>query len=246
MSKSKWTLSAVFGLSIMTLAACAGGEQAPLEITSQQVAALSLPEPGARPSEYHSRDVNFRLFGTQGAGSESASATLADTATWATETYAVGAVLGRNLQVAAVREGEVELLDTTTQLRRIVRAGDELRVSLIEHELDRVALDHGNHQWSVKAQGMAKVAQRYGVGATATAIEYAGLPGIKLSAVRRNSVLSRLGLVEGDLLLSYNGQAMTVSALTALATEVAQQHSQVVQLTIVRGGSFMETSYVIE
>ena len=93
---------------------------------------------------------------------------------------------------------------------------------------------------------MAKVAQRYGVGATATAIEYAGLPGIKLSVVRRNSVLSRLGLVDGDLLLSYNGQAMTVSALTALATEVAQQPSQVVQLTIVRGGSFMETSYVIE
>jgi hypothetical protein len=244
MSKTK-TLSIVLGLSMFTLSACAGAVAGPPDITAQQVAALSIPEPGAPVADYHRRDVTLRLFGTQGEGA-AASATLCDTETWATQTYALGALLGRNLQVWAVRENEVELLDTTTQLHHTVQAGQELRVQLIEHEFDRVALDHGQHQWSVKAQSMAKVAQRYGVGATATTIEYAGLPGIKLSAVAKNSVLSRLGLVDGDLLLSYNGQAMTVGSLTALATEVAQQHSQVVQLTVVRGGSFMETSYVIE
>lgn len=235
--------------SALTLSACteAAGGAAPSAtptVTASEAKSLQNPEPGAVPAQYQARLVTLRLLGTQGEGSE-ASATLADTATWYTRTYRIGETIGRNLKLAAVSESELVLTDGTAPART-VRPGQDIQVRVIEHEFDTAAVEHGDHQWTVKAASMSRLLSRYGVGATATTTEFAGQTAIKLGPVQPGSVLARLGLQRGDLVFELGGQPATLTTLEHLAHQASQNQSQVLTLKMARGASLWERAYVIE
>lgn len=235
--------------TLSTLSACSqadGGSAAvsAAAVTPSEVKALKSPEPGAAPAQYQAKVVTLRLLGTQGEGGE-ASATLADTTTWYTRTYRLGETLGRNLKLTAVRDSELELSDNGAP-PRIVRAGQDVQLRLIEHEFDTAAVERGEHQWTVKAAAMARLLSRYGIGATATPIEFAGRAGIKLGAVQPGSLLARLGMQKGDLLFELSGKPATPASLESLAAEATQAKSQVITVQMARGASLWERAYVIE
>ena len=243
----KNTIQILLGAALLTVSACSGAEvsSAPsTTVTAGEVKALSAPEPGAAPAQYQAKVVTLRLLGTQGEGA-AASATLADTTSWDTRTYRLGETVGRNLKIAAVRESELELSDgsATTQT---VRAGEDLRVRVVEHEFDTAAVDQGQHQWTVKGAVMSRLLVRYGVGAAAAPVEFAGLKGVKLGPVQAASVLARLGFQRGDLIFELGGQPVTPQSLTALATEASQSKSQVITVKMARGGALWERAYVVE
>ena len=246
----KTTTQILLGAALLTFSACSGGGApsvplaSPGPITAGEVRAMTAPEPGAPPAEYKERRVTLRLLGTQGEGAL-ASATLADTATWHTRTYKLGESVGRNLRLAAIGESEIELVGGEVPVRK-VRAGEDVQLRLIEHEFDTAAVDKGEHQWTVRAAAMARLLGRYGVGATATPIEYAGLAGVKLGPVQPGSALGRLGLQQGDLLFEVGGQPATPASLEALAVETTHSRRQVVTVKLGRGGALFERASVVE
>lgn len=247
----KTTIQILLGAALFTVSACSSGEvgpapagPVPAPVTASEVKALTTPEPGAAPAQYQAKVVTLRLLGTQGEGAD-ASATLTDTTTWETHTYRLGETVGRNLKVAAVRESELELM-ADGAAPQTVRAGQDLQVRLVEHEFDTAAVDQGQHQWAVKAAVMSRLLIRYGVGASAVPIEYAGLAGIKLGAVQAGSVLARLGFQQGDLLFELSGQPLTPQSLPALATAATQNKSQVFTVKMARGGALWERAYVVQ
>lgn len=219
--------------------------------TEREVRALVRPESGSPATEYHSRAVTLRLFGTQGTSEtegEGATATFADTTNFATRSYQRGETLGRNLQVVAIYEDRVELLDVTSGARRTVRSGDDASVRIIEHDFDGAAHDQGQHQWSVKGRIMSRLAARYGLGATTTVMTqpFAGFAGLKIETVDARGVLGKLGLQAGDLLLAIDGQAASGPLLSTLTARLSEAKSQVLLLTIARGGNVWESAYVVE
>lgn len=239
------TLQMVVGGALLGLAACSNADAPAQPATAaSQAQALIAPEPGAQPGEYQTREVTLRLLGTQGEGA-TASATLTDTATFYTQTYRVGETIGRNLKVSAVRADAVELSAPGAAAQRIP-AGGELRLRLVEHEFDRAAVEQGDHQWVVRAPVMARLFARYGVGAMAAPVEYAGLPAVRLAAVQPGSALSRLGFAGGDLIFEYNGQPATAATPAALAADATQGRSQVLTVKMGRGGSLWERAYVVQ
>lgn len=246
----KTTTQILLGAALLTFSACSGAGEpnvtsaSPLPVTAGEVRAMAAPEPGAPPAEYQERRVTLRLLGTQGQGAL-ASATLADTATWHTRTYKLGETVGRNLKLAAIEESQIELTGGEVPVRK-VRAGEDVQLRLIEHEFDTAAIDKGEHQWTVRAAAMARLLGRYGVGATATPIEYAGLAGVKLGPVQPGSALGRLGLQQGDLLFEVGGQPATPASLEALAVETTHSRRQVVTVKLGRGGALFERAYVVE
>ncbi len=228
-------------------AAVAGAAPSALPLGARELTRLVAPEPQALASEYRARLVTLRLFGTQGEGDKT-SATLADTATWATFTYRVGELIGRSLQVTAVRGDAVEITDSVSGNVAVVKVGGELQVRLIEHDFDRAAVDHGQHQLSVRALVLARLLGRYGVGATTSEVALHGQPMQRLSTVSAGSALARLGLREGDLLvgMSVNGAAAAAVTPAALCAALTQPSNQVVMVTLVRGGTRFELSYTVE
>lgn len=216
-----------------------------LAVSAREVERLVGREPGSQPGDYRARLVTLRLFGTQGEGA-TASATFADTASWATTTHAVGQLIGRSLTLAAVHADAAELLDSTTGARLSIRVGAELRVRLIEHAFDFAAIDHGQHQWSVRAAAMARILERYGVGGSAQPTMLHGTPGYRLGAVQPRGVLARLGFLDGDVLVAVNGEPATAESPTAIATAVTRASSQVLLVTLVRGGSRFELAYALD
>ena len=243
----KNTIQILLGAALFTVSACSSAEVggAPVNTVSPiEVKALSAPEPGAPAAQYQANIVTLRLLGTQGEGAE-ASATLADTTTWDTRTYRLGETIGRNLTVVAVRDSELRLSAGSAGVQT-VRAGQDVRLRVVEHEFDTAAVDQGQHQWTVKAAVMSRLLIRYGVGATAVPVEYAGLAGVKLAAVQADSVLARLGFQKGDLLLELSGQPVTPQSLALLATGATQSKNQVLTVKMARGGALWERAYVVE
>ncbi len=245
----KTTVQMLLGAALFAVAACngaAGSAPVVATVTAGEVQALSAPEPGAGPAQYRAKGMTLRLLGTQGEGAE-ATATLTDTTTWDTHTYRLGETVGRNLKLAAVRDSEIELRDGSA-VPQTVRAGADFQVRVVEHEFDSAAVDQGEHQWTVRAAVMSRLLIRYGLGATATPVEYAGLTGVKLGVVQAGSVLERLGFQKGDLLFALSGQPVTVQSLPALATAATQSPgpSPVFTVKMARGGSFWERAYVVE
>lgn len=250
----KTTTQILLGAALLTFSACSGAGEpnltsaSPGPVTASEVRAMTAPEPGAPPAEYRERRVTLRLLGTQGEGAL-ASATLTDTATWHTRTYKLGETVGRNLKLAAIAESAIELTGELTggdAPARKVRVGEDVQLRLIEHEFDTAAVDKGEHQWTVRAAAMARLLTRYGVGATAVPIEFAGLAGVKLGPVQPGSALARLGFQRGDLLFELGGQPVTPASLEALAAETTQSRSQVVTVKLGRGGALFERAYVVE
>lgn len=248
------TLSRLLGGALLLSLGCVDGEPAAATTstpTEREVRALVRPESGAPATEYHSRAVTLRLFGTQGTSAgegEGATATFADTANFATRSYQRGETLGRNLQVVAIADDRVEIVDVTSGARRTVLAGQDVNVRIIEHDFDGAAQDQGQHQWSVKGRLMSRLAARHGLGATTTVMTqpFAGFAGLKLETVDARGVLARLGLQAGDLLLAIDGNAANGPLLAGIPTRLAEAKSQVLLLTIARGGNIWEAAYVVE
>lgn len=219
---------------------------------------LAQPEPGATATEYSVRAVTLRLFGTSGAAGGPAGAadetsapfaTLADTATWATTNYALGETIGRNLRLVAVFEDGIELVDSEAGGARLrLSAGEDLSVRLVEHRFDRAVIDEGQHQFVVNATGLAGLLASRGLGATLTRMEaaFAGYRGLALVRVDRRGALARLGLVSGDRLLAIDGEAATADGLAALQARLQATQPGSFLLTISRGGSVWEATYVVK
>jgi C-terminal processing protease CtpA/Prc len=95
---------------------------------------------------------------------------------------------------------------------------------------------------------MSRLAARYGIGATVSAMEqpFGGLHGVKLGAVDGRGVLARLGLQSGDLLLSIDGQPATARSTAGLASRFVEKQRAPLVLTIARGGNLFEAAYVVE
>jgi hypothetical protein len=239
-------LLATLALSAPTaLAAPAATEP---RLGERDLARLAAPEPGAPAAEYRVRAVTLRLFGTQGEG-PSASATLADTASWVTRTYRKGESIGRSLILSEVRKDAAELRDTLSGAVYLVPAGAEQRVRLVEHSFDYAVIDHGQHQSSVRAAALSRILSRYGTGATATEIRLHATRVMRLSAVQRSSALDRLGFQEGDLIARVNGQLVAETpgwSPTALCALLSQPSSQVVLVQLFRGGALYELAFSIE
>lgn len=245
MSKTQLLICTCLMLPLLSAVAPAAPAPPGQTVSADEVARLAAPEPGATPLDYRARPVTLRLFGTQGEGA-AASATFADTASWATRTYRVGETLGRSLKLLLVHADLVELVDSASGARLSVRAGADLRFRLIEHAFDRAALDHGQHQWHVQTAVMARILARYGVGGSGTAMALHGVAMVQLSAVQPPGVLARLGFQDGDLLVAVNGEAATVASPVALAAAVTKPEHQVLQVTLVRGGARLEVAYVLD
>lgn len=220
----------------------------PPRLSERDLSRLAAPEPGAPATEYRVRFVTLRLFGTQGEG-ESASATLADTASWATRTYRKGEAIGRSLIVREVRKDAAEIRDSLSGAVYLVPTGGEQRLRLVEHGSDFAAVDRGGHQISVHAAALSRILARYGAGATATEVRLHETRTMRLSAVQRSSALHRLGFQEGDLIVRVNGQPVAETpgwSPTALCSLLAQPSSQVVLVQLFRGGALYELAFAIE
>lgn len=250
----------IAGFVLLGMSACAQAEPAaaradshpqpqaqPLTqpLTQAEVRTLAQPEPGAAPADYQARPVTLRLFGTQGEG-DTAFATVADTESWATTNYRVGDTIGRGLKITAIRAGGIDV--TAAGQARTLRTGEDLPARLLEHESDRAALDHGQHRWTVKARVLAQILARSGLGALETeAVDYGGIPARRLGPVQAGSVLARLGLRRGDLLLALDGAPAGSGTLPQLGEALTRgEPGRVVMLQIVRGGSMWEAAYAVE
>ncbi len=228
------------------LAACSGADvSSGSTVTDREVAALAVAEPGAKAAEYVARGAELRLFGTQGEGSD-AFATLADKKTWETTNIAVGQVVGRSLKLVAVRENEIDLLDTVSGVRRTVAAGEDISVRIIEHEFDRAAQESASHVFHVSPRSLGRVAARYGIGASCQSAEFAGQSLCRISSVAKHSVADRLDLKVGDLVVSADGQAVTPENLSEVLRSLGSDKSQALQLTIARHGVFLPRVYLAE
>lgn len=233
-------------LALPWLASCNGADLASgATVSEREVSALAVAEPGAKATEYSARSATLRLFGTQGEGA-AAFATLADTATWDTSNVRVGETMGRSLKLVAVRESAIEIVDTTTNSRRTVRAGEDLTVRVIEHEFDRAARETGEHVFHISASSLARVASRYGIGTTCESVELATYTPCKVTAVAKNSLAARVGLQAGDLLISADGVTVTPDNLGTILRGLGESRSQSVQLTLARGGVFFPRVYLVE
>ncbi|MFO0575791.1 MAG: hypothetical protein U1A78_17480 [Polyangia bacterium] len=247
-----WLLGGAVVLPSPARSAPTRGAIAAPTLTDRELARLAAPEPGAPAAEYRVRAVTLRLFGTQGTGAGK-SATLADTATWATHTYTLGQTVGRSLVLSAVHEDTIELRDSLSGAVSTVRAGADVAVKLVEHAFDFAAVDHGQHQWSVRAAVLGQILGRYGVGATATEVTLNNTRTARLSAVKPGSALARLGFQEGDLLVSVSrgisGQPLAgplVELPAAMCAALSQPSSQTVLVTLLRGGQRFDLAYAVE
>jgi len=233
-------------LALPWVTSCTGADiSSETTVSEREVSALAVPEPNAKASEYAARPVTLRLFGTQGVGS-AAFATLADTSNWDTSNVRVGETIGRSLKLVAVGESSIELVDSTSSLRRTVRAGEDIAVRVIEHDFDRAAIESGEHLFHVQARSLARVESRYGVGAGCEPVSFGGTTPCKVSYVTKHSLAARLGLQAGDLLVAADGEAVTPENLTAILRRLGESKSQSLQLTVARGGVFLERVYVAE
>lgn len=221
---------------------------------SSSPSALTQPEPGAAASEYTTRPVTLRLFGTSGVGADSPSgadesaafATLADTATWATTNYHLGQVVGRGLRIVAISEDGIELSDSLSGGARLrLRAGEDLTVRLVEHRFDRAVIDEGQHQFRLQGGSMKDLLATYGLGVTSGRMPaaFAGYRGLRLLRVGADGALARMGLQSGDRLLAIDGHAANAELLATLPERLSQPG--VLLLTVARGGNVWEAAYVI-
>ena len=173
-------------------------------------------------------------------------ATLADTKTWETSNVTVGQTIGRSLKLVAVRENEIDILDTVTGKPQTVRAGENVSVRIIEHEFDRAAQETASHVFHTDPRGLQRVASRYGVGASCETVAFAGHSPCRITAVAKHSLADRLDLKVGDLVVSSDGQPVTPDSLASVLRSMADTASQARQLTIARHGVFLPRVYLSE
>jgi hypothetical protein len=240
----------MISLSAGALAACSSepspreagpGEQPQHGVSEAELTSLLAPEPGTEVEEYQATYVRYRLFGVQLSQVPSESfATLADTATWETRNVRVSELLGRNLRVRAIRPDGLELEGAAGV--RLLPVGKDVQVRLIRHRFDAAAVHQGRHWWSVDGQALARLRERYGLGAQAEQMHVFSEPALKLSHVQPGGVLSRLGLREGELLFTLDGRPLTPSGLGTLADRLSQP-GRTVRLRVYREAGFQVLTF---
>jgi hypothetical protein len=240
----------IIGLAAAALAACSTEplprEGAPSEeglrgVSKSELSSLLAPEPGAAAAEYEAVSSRYRLFGVQISQTPSKSfATLADTATWETRNLHVGELLGRNLRVRAITPEGLELEGAGSA--RVLPVGKDVHLRLIRHRFDTAALHQGRHRWRVDGGALARVRDRYGLGAQAEPVNFFPAPALRLRHVQEGGVLSRLGLREGDLLFTLDEQPLTPSGLGAIADRLIEPGSTV-RLRVYREAGLQELTF---
>jgi C-terminal processing protease CtpA/Prc len=238
------TIVSLLLCSVSSLLACEGGRSTG-EVTSQEVAALALPEPAAAQDDYQARQVTFRLFGTQGEGNE-AFATLSELPNFETRDVAVGGTVGRNLRLSGVLDQQIVLEDTTTGQRRTVRSGEDFAVRVIEHAYDQAVKEQASHTYTVRKEALARLSVRYGVGAGCEEVSFAGRTFCRITRVDRSSVAARLDLKVGDLLLDANGQTVTSQNIEQALRSLSESKSEAFPLTLARHGVLLNRLYLSE
>ena len=237
----------MLGLCAAVLTACSS-ETLPREpetvepgVSEAELSSLLAPEPRAAAAEYEAVPVRYRLFGVQLSEVPGESfATLADTATWETRNLRVGELLGRNLRVRAIRPEGLELEGSGAG--RVLPVGKEATVRLIRHRFDTAAVHQGRHQWKVDSEALARIRDRYGLGARAEPVSQLSEPALRLSHVQPGGVLPRLGLREGDLLFTLDGQPLGPGALGTLADRLAEP-GRTVRLRLHREAGLQELTF---
>ncbi|GAC1536001.1 MAG: hypothetical protein NVS2B9_01550 [Myxococcales bacterium] len=226
-------------------AACAQrtGPDGGAKVAAAEVRALLAPEPAALAGEYHAHAAALRLFGTQAAGTPEATATLADTGTWATRSYREGEAVARNLVVETIRPGSVVLRGPDGSVE--LRAGADAAVRLVRHESDEAARDEGRHVWSVRAAALAKVQARRGLGIQVTPFAIAERQGLAVNAVEPAGVFDRLGLQAGDVIVAVDGAFARPGDPARIAARLTTAASDVVIVRIARGAEVWDESYVV-
>ncbi len=235
----------IMGLCATVLSACSTEtpprEPGPGETSEAELSSLLAPEPWAAAAEYEAVPVRYRLFGVQLSEMPGESfATLADTATWETRNLRVGELLGRNLRVRAIRPEGLELEGAGAG--QVLPVGTEATLRLIRHRFDTAAVHQGRHQWKVDSDALARIRDRYGLGARAEPVNVFSEPALRLSQIQPGGVLSRLGLREGDLLFTLDGQGLSASALDTLVDRLAEP-GRTVRLKLHRGAGVQELTF---
>ena len=194
---------------------------------------LAAREPGSSPEDYTARTVTLRVFGVQNVGTADAFATVADAGTWATRDYRVGDALGRNLVVRAVEGDALVLAEGGREVR--LGVGRDVPLRLVEHAFDGAVSSRGGHDYEVDAGVLSRVRARYGAGATGE-IVVLDRPAVKLQAVEPRGVFARLGLEEGDLLWSFDGEPVRPENLDRIASALATEGTGPHALDVLRHG----------
>lgn len=243
----------VIGIIAVTLAACSAegtpsGEQADesaqVNVSEAELSTLLAPEPGAAAAEYEASTLRYRLFGVQPSQVPGESfATLAETSTWETRNLRVGELLGRNLQVTAIVPEGVELRGPEGV--GMLEVGRDARLRIVRHRFDRAAVHQGRHLWKVDGGAVAKIRDRYGLGAQAEQVDVFRGPAIRLSQIQADGVLARLGFHDGDLILGLDGRPLRPHELGAIADRMVERGSQV-RIRAYRENGLQELTFSVD
>jgi hypothetical protein len=210
-------------------------------VSEAELSSLLEPEPRADAAEYEAVPVRYRLFGVRISEVPSESfATLADTANWDTRNLRVGEPLGRSLRVRAIRPEGLELEGAGAEW--VLPVGREATLRIIRHRFDTAAVHQGRHQWKVDSEALARIRGRYGLGARAEPVNLFSEPAVRLSHVQPGGVFWRLGLREGDLLFTLDGQPLGPGELGTLADRLAEPGSTV-RLRLHREAGLQELTF---
>lgn len=225
--------SFLFFVALPWLASCSGVPAANNAVSEAEVAALARPEAHAAAHEYRARHTTFRLFGTQGEGDE-AFATLAELPSFETRNLGANQTLGRNLRLSSISEQKIVLTDAVTGVSHSVAAGQDITVSVIEHEFDRAVQEQPSHVFLVNRVSLARLVQRHGVGVSCEPVSVFAQTMCRITRVKRGSLGDRMDLRVGDLLADAGGRQITPQNVGAILGELAQPSSADFPLGVVR------------
>jgi hypothetical protein len=230
-------------LFALVASACAPTPAAgPAALDRDELAALLRPEPHALASEYRVYATRLRLFGVQpGDGGRAPTATLADTATWATRTLAVGELYARNLALTAV-DGTRAILTASDGQTIVLLPGEEAVVREIRHRFDEAAQYQGRHRWIIDSAAMGEVGRRYGAGAQAEPRHLGATATLALTEVSEGGVLARAGFRAGDLILAVDSTPAAQLDVAMLAARLAAP-GPALAVAVLRGGSRLNLSF---
>jgi PDZ domain len=205
-------------------------------VTDDELATMPAPEPDAPASEYRATAPALRLLGVQ--RGDRPFATIMDTTTWHARNVAPGELIGRNLVVAGIGDGWIDLRDGSGAVQRLA-VGKGAPVRQVRHRFDEMATYAGKAVWNVSAEILAQVRARYGVGAAAEQRDdlFEGMPAIRLTEVTRGSVFDRLGFRRGDLLFRVDGETLRPDDLERVADRLINPREKAVTVQMLRGGN---------
>jgi len=216
----RWTLPVVF----LVLACSGAGRDPSAAVSPTELKTLFDVEPDSTPEEYEARTVTLRLFGVQ--RDDLRGAVFADTSNWRTREVAEGALLARNVRLAAVEEEGVVLeLSSGGTLR--VDINKDVTVRRIHHVVDNAVEYLGRGRFRVDSSTAQALLRERGLGAQGDHVLLHDTQMLKLVKVDPRGALALWGLESGDLLQG-------VTELPSLAERISRGAR--VELQVLRRG----------